>query len=154
MKISSWVRLAAIATVGGLTGGCFFVPNLANQAEKARIAEAAIMIQSLNRAQQATLLENDSFAATIEALGIPLPSTSSYTYGLSADGEKSLITAIPTEPELPSVIGAVYVIDAEAATMTAIVCQSDGNAEVAPAPPVLTGETLTCAPGSTDISAN
>lgn len=60
------------------------LPSLLSQVNKGKQAEAKQNIGSLNRAQQAYFLENDSFATTIPEVGIGIKSqTVNYDYTIS-----------------------------------------------------------------------
>jgi type IV pilus assembly protein PilA len=71
------------------------LPSLLSQVNKGKQAEGKQNVGSLNRAQQAYFLENDSFATTVVDVGIGIKTQSvNYNYtisgreGTNADGEK------------------------------------------------------------------
>ncbi len=152
--VAPMVKLSVLAGLGLFSGGCFLLPSTVleqtlSQADKARSVEAMTYIGSMIRAQKATLIENDAFGQTIESLQLGIPTeTPNYTFAITADADKTVITATPKEAELPSYVGALYITNAETQETADILCESEGPAEAAPAVPVLTGTTLVCAVGS------
>lgn len=54
------------------------LPSFLNQANKARQTEASTYVGSMNRGQQAYYLEQNAFAANIDALGIGVPPQTAY----------------------------------------------------------------------------
>lgn len=62
------------------------LPSLLSQVNKGKQAEAKQNVGSLNRAQQAYFLENDSFASTVVQVGIGIKTqTVNYQYSIKAD---------------------------------------------------------------------
>jgi type IV pilus assembly protein PilA len=64
------------------------LPSLLSQVNKGKQAEAKQNVGSLNRAQQAYFLENDSFASTVVGVGIGIKTqTVNYRYSIGADAK-------------------------------------------------------------------
>ena len=75
--------LVVIIIIGILSA--IALPAFLNQAAKARQSEAKQALASLNKAQQASYLENQAFATNISALGLGLsPTTENFSYGNAA----------------------------------------------------------------------
>jgi type IV pilus assembly protein PilA len=60
------------------------LPSFLNQANKARESEAKTYIGSMNRAQQAFYLENNSFSNTMRGLELGISDSKNYTYTTAA----------------------------------------------------------------------
>ncbi len=74
------------------------LPSLLSQVNKGKQAEAKQNIGSLNRAQQAYFLENDSFASSVAAVGIGIKTqTVNYKYDIKPD-EKTNTVGDPYYP--------------------------------------------------------
>ncbi|MGI8935570.1 MAG: type IV pilin-like G/H family protein [Phormidesmis sp.] len=130
--------LVVIIIIGILSA--IALPSFLNQANKAKQSEAKTYIGSMNRAQQAYYLENDTFApqASFGALGLGISTaTSNYNYAISAlNPTPAGITnqASPKAGATASVkayIGGVNVatINNEATT-TAILCEANDSQAV------------------------
>lgn len=113
------------------------LPSFLNQANKARQSEAETYIGSLNRGQQAYYLEKSDFGATIDALGIGVPtSTDYYKYDTKGSGSgvaaKATSTATKQKGTVKEYSGIVWLTqDATSKNYTSL-------AKVCP-------DTLTCA---------
>ncbi|MGI0495981.1 type IV pilin-like G/H family protein [Limnospira platensis] len=76
--------LVVIIIIGILSA--IALPSFLNQANKARESEAKTYVGSINRAQQARLMETGEFGSVIAQLGLGVSSaTANYTYNLLAD---------------------------------------------------------------------
>jgi type IV pilus assembly protein PilA len=69
------------------------LPSFLNQANKARESEAKTYVGSMNRAQQAFYLENNSFSNTLGGLELGISNSKNYTYSTSTTGSGSSATA-------------------------------------------------------------
>ncbi len=70
------------------------LPSLLSQVNKGKQAEAKQNVGSLNRAQQAYFLENDSFASSVTAVGIGIKTqTVNYAYQIKPDVKTKPITS-------------------------------------------------------------
>ncbi|MDJ0795529.1 MAG: type IV pilin-like G/H family protein [Calothrix sp. MO_167.B12] len=75
--------LVVIIIIGILSA--IALPSFLNQAKKAKQSEAKTYVGSMNRGQQAHYTENDTFATTIDDLGIGISTnTQNYQYRASA----------------------------------------------------------------------
>ncbi|HEY9627466.1 MAG TPA: type IV pilin-like G/H family protein [Coleofasciculaceae cyanobacterium] len=73
------------------------LPSFLNQAAKSKQSEGKTTIGAVNRAQQAYRIEGDSFANSIDALKIGLPSIGThYTYTIAGNTDTSSIEAVAT----------------------------------------------------------
>jgi type IV pilus assembly protein PilA len=76
------------------------LPSFLNQANKARESEAKTYVGSMNRAQQAYYLENNSFSGTLGGLELGISNSNNYTYGValgSGTGTSAEATATATK---------------------------------------------------------
>ncbi|AMW31526.1 type IV pilin-like G/H family protein [Arthrospira platensis] len=84
--------LVVIIIIGILSA--IALPSFLNQANKARESEAKTYVGSINRAQQARLMETGEFTASIAQLGLGVSSaTANYTYNLAADASGAVVNA-------------------------------------------------------------
>lgn len=76
--------LVVIIIIGILSA--IALPSFLNQANKAKQSEAKTYVGSLNRAQQAAIMERGSFTSDVGALGLGIRTqTENYGYGISTD---------------------------------------------------------------------
>lgn len=124
------------------------------QANKARESEAKTYIGSINRGQQAFRLENDSFAETIDEIGIGIPTESDhYQYEITtSDNDMVAATAKAKTGGIRSFIGAVFIVDDDEGytTTKAIWCQSNRPSKLAPSLPSVEDGEPKCASGSSN----
>lgn len=126
--------LVVIIIIGILSA--IALPSFLNQAAKAKQSEAKTYVGSVNRAQQSYRIENPSFAGSIDALQIGIPTTTTnYAYALSAANVTSTsVTAIAQDPKsLKSFSGGVVIL--ATGQTSAAACQTTG---VSATPPTLT----------------
>lgn len=107
------------------------------RAIKAREAAAEIQLSSINRAQQAYRLENDTFASSIEALRIGQSSdlnNEHYEFRIvSADSTQAYATATAKQPELRSFSGVVHLIRENSQNYTKIkLCSTPSPSQTPP----------------------
>lgn len=138
--------LVVIIIIGILSA--IALPSFLNQAAKAKQSEAKTYVGSVNRAQQSYRIENPSFAGSVDALQIGIPTTTTnYVYALStADQTSTSITATAQDPKsLKSFSGGVVILTS--GQTSAAACQTTG---VSATPPGLTlgaGNPAACANG-------
>ncbi len=115
---------------------------------------AKLDINSVNQAQQSTFLEKNTFATTIEELGLAVKSeTENYSYSLTADSSKSLVTATSKTDGLKSYIGAVFLVqEADETKTVAVSCQIDAPSKTLPELPQLKGTKPVCPTGSSEVN--
>jgi type IV pilus assembly protein PilA len=117
------------------------LPSFLNQANRARQSEAATYVGSINRGQQAFRLENNTFAETIDALGLGIQTTTDfYIYGtgdqantvgpITSGGgviaNSVFVNASPKDVALLGYTGAAYILRDSGgnSTTTALLCIS------------------------------
>ncbi|MFO7143639.1 pesticin [Arthrospira sp. PCC 8006] len=84
--------LVVIIIIGILSA--IALPSFLNQANKARESEAKTYVGSINRAQQARLMETGDFTTSITQLGLGVSSaTANYTYNLLANASGAVVNA-------------------------------------------------------------
>jgi type II secretory pathway pseudopilin PulG len=133
----------------------YYAVTSPGQANKARESEAKTYIGSINRGQQAFLLENSKFAEDIDQIGLGIQSESeNYKYEITIlDDDMTATTATAKTRGIRSFIGAVFIIDDDEgyATTKAIWCQSNRPSKSAPSlPSVSKGGEPQCASGSSN----
>jgi hypothetical protein len=120
------------------------------EANKAREAEAATYVGSINRGQQAFFLEEEHFASSLDQLDLGITAeTDSYKYEITlAEDDLTVVTATARKRGLKSITGAVFLEDSslDYATTKVILCKSNKPSQTAPGLPTAsnTGE-LQCA---------
>jgi type II secretory pathway pseudopilin PulG len=144
-------------TVGGfvfLVLLAIALPSFLNQVGKARGSEAKSTLGTLNRAQQAFHLENNSFAKSVEDLDARItPKFFSYQVLPSDFKSEAFTTATPVSPEgsLKSYTGFIFLSNPTASEVVSGICETDMPSQTPPAPPLPPtsgGMTVECAPGS------
>lgn len=111
------------------------LPSFLNQANKAKESEAKSYVGSMNRTQQAYLLENNTFTSEINKLGLGIAtSTTNYTYGVpTANKTAAASVSYPANTNLLRThTGGVQVFTSTTTSETtsvAILCQSIKPAE-------------------------
>lgn len=131
------------------------LPNLLNQVQKAREAEAKNNLGAINRAQQAYRFEKGTFASSLDDINIDLTvgsyngsfyQTKLYSYSVvsgSASASEVHHEAIP-QPEWAAELKTVTsAINMSGGTITSLVCQGD----VPGASPVITFSPRGCTDG-------
>jgi type IV pilus assembly protein PilA len=137
--------LVVIIIIGILSA--IALPSFLNQAAKAKQTEAKNYVGSVNRAQQAYRIEENTFAGTITDLEIGIPTaTQDYTYAISAaDVNTTAITATAPDESLKAYSGGVSVL--ESGQTKTVACQTIvGGKGLTPPVPVLTATDAQCNP--------
>ena len=127
--------------------------QLQNQAVQARQSEAKSTLTAMIRAQLAYVLENSSFASTMEEMEINLPTeTENYTYRIvPQQGQTSvMMNAQAKRPGLKSYTGAVLLARINGnTTIPSGICETDAASTTPPVPTLTGGSTqIQCPPGS------
>lgn len=124
--------LVVIIIIGILSA--IALPSFLNQAAKARASEARTNVGAMNRAQQAFYLENQTFTATINELGVGIKDTDNYTYAAAGSSLASAVTntAKAGNDDLKGYAGGVF-RNADVTT-TSILCEAKTAGKTAPAP--------------------
>ncbi|WP_071518622.1 type IV pilin-like G/H family protein [Geitlerinema sp. PCC 9228] len=122
------------------------LPNFLNQANRARESEARTQLGSINRAQQAFRLENGSFATTLTALDVAVPSQGS-VFEFSIDAGNTNDTGAVADAEnlegdgqIPGFAGAVA-LNTDTQAITTEICENGDS--TAPDPTINQG-TISC----------
>lgn len=125
---------------------------------QAAIAEAREYVNLINSGQQATFLETNKFATSIEALQYGIPKeTDNYTYSLTTQTANfSAVQAIAKSETGVSVVGATAAMTypgEDYPTTISIMCKSSEAGQL-PNPPIFdaNARSLTCAPGTEELS--
>ena len=162
--------LPVVLIIAGVGCGCFglviflgiimaiALPSFLNQADKARQTEAKSYLGAMVRAQQAHILEHDSFTQSPSELGISLPPSSpNYRYQILEQGnpkQNVFITAQAIKPNLRSYTAAVFLTKKDT-TITEI-CESLSPQPIPPKLPTLSKDkkAVECAAGSQSLLQN
>ncbi|QJB26321.1 type IV pilin-like G/H family protein [Limnospira fusiformis] len=100
--------LVVIIIIGILSA--IALPSFLNQANKARESEARTYVGSVNRAQQARLMEAGEFTTDLTQLGLGISSvTENYTYNLLANATVGAVVNAKGAPNLRDFGGLVWV---------------------------------------------
>jgi type IV pilus assembly protein PilA len=110
------------------------LPSFLNQANKARESEAKTYVGSMNRAQQAFYLENNSFSSTLRGLELGISNSDNYTYsitltGSGTDAEAAAVATKATGSVLNNYSGLTWVgvaTGGEATTIARLCNKTDG----------------------------
>ncbi|MEH2307358.1 type IV pilin-like G/H family protein [Nostoc sp.] len=119
--------LVVIIIIGILSA--IALPSFLNQANKGKQSEAKQYTGSMNRAQQAYLLENGDFTSTMDKLGLGIRTqTENYAYDINGGTTLVANNGISLKGTLKSYKGVVVksiVLSTSEATTLAVLCQSD-----------------------------
>ncbi|WP_373527692.1 type IV pilin-like G/H family protein [Nostoc sp.] len=152
--------LVVIIIIGILSA--IALPSFLNQANKAKQSEAKTYVGSMNRAQQAYYLEQNSFAGATQVgnLGLGIATqTTNYIYLIAGGGGTATIvtnqasTVLSTAP-LKSYVGGVGVVvqaGTSEATTIALLCEAD-KARVNSGVDVTAMTNVTCPANFTSLS--
>jgi type IV pilus assembly protein PilA len=119
--------IVVILIMGILTA--IAIPSFANQAKRAKEAEARSTVGSINRAQQLYFAENSQFGS-LEDLELKLSNSRNYTYDSepeAIDVPVALTTATPDAPALRGFAGKVWLTSAQenGEVSQAILCEGE-----------------------------
>jgi Type IV pilin-like G and H, putative len=114
--------------------------------------EGRTTVSSMNRAQQAFLLDSGRFSDTIEPLGVgPLLPTLRYEYSVQASADFTLQYAIARRADFKSYVGAVSIfraVSSSEVTTFSILCENDQPGPIRPPQPVIFSSGIACAAGT------
>ncbi|MBD2019774.1 prepilin-type N-terminal cleavage/methylation domain-containing protein [Leptolyngbya sp. FACHB-36] len=144
--------------IGGILAAIAY-PSFLDQANKAKQAEAKTYVGSMNRAQQAHLLEHSRFASSLGDLGLDITQqTINYRYGTNTGPDDRVYAvqfAQSLSPTLKPFSGITAVVQSgsDAAVVT-LLCESDAKAAgKAPAPRYDSADrSIACATGSREMA--
>lgn len=126
--------------------------QLQDRAVQARQSEATSTLTAMIRAQLAYVLENSSFASTMEEMEIMPTETENYTYRIvPQQGQTSvMMNAQAKRPGLKSYTGAVFLARINGnTTIPSGICETDAASTTPPVPTLTEGSTqIQCPPGS------
>ncbi|WP_392534990.1 type IV pilin-like G/H family protein [Nostoc sp. C117] len=118
--------LVVIIIIGILSA--IALPSFLNQANKGKQSEAKQYTGSMNRAQQAYLLENGNFTTVMDQLGLGIRTqTENYAYAINGNTTLVANNGISLKGTLKSYQGVVVksiVLSTSEATTLAVLCQS------------------------------
>jgi prepilin-type N-terminal cleavage/methylation domain-containing protein len=103
------IEVLVTLVIGGILAA-IALPSFMNQAMKAKQIEAKLFIGTLNRAQQAHMLEYLRFTSDMRRLGVTIRHSQNYTYVTSADPSEQLYAIQHAEslhPQLNPIVGMV-----------------------------------------------
>lgn len=123
--------------------------------KKARNSEAKTYIGSMNRAQQANFLEQEDFTDSINGLGLGIdPESKNYKYEIDVadNGQFVVNRAQPKKQGLKAYAGlvAIQATDYGQSTQT-ILCEANQASKKQVKTPIIKGDNLSCARGSSKI---
>jgi type IV pilus assembly protein PilA len=141
--------LVVIIIIGILSA--IALPSFLNQAAKAKQTEAKNYVGSVNRAQQAYRIENNTFAGTITELEIGIPEeTQSYTYSVTPTtgiATKTAILATTGDDSLREYSGGVTVLGTGQTAVAACETEKTSGAGGTAAEPTLDTSQAVCPGG-------
>lgn len=119
-------------------------------------------VGAMNRAQQAYLLEKNSFAKSVSDLSQSMPTrTRRYDYSTQTTARTAFNYGIARVPNSYSYVGGVFqvarpMVESKTAgyeiTTVTIVCQTEKPGQIRPAQPMFLNGKPTCAPGTMNVS--
>ena len=162
---SSWGVLA-IFTVLGIGSVLLVLPSflsVASCGQKGKQAEAKQNIGSTNRAQQAYFLDNQTFANSMEAMGIGIkPQTVNYNYSVRTTKTTAFHYGIARRKTEKSYVGAVFVVPAtnvnpatnkSEVNTASIICEALRPGSTTPTAPTLQKGVPTCGSDTKDLTS-
>lgn len=139
--------------------GAIALPSFLNSTPKPMISEAKQYVGSMNRAQQAIVIEKSAFATSVNALGIGIKTeTKNYKYSVRATKQTAFNYGISKKPQLKSYVGGVFVIRAKSNNgedemrTESILCSTDTPGTIPDLPPKLQNSKLVCPTGTTQVT--
>jgi type IV pilus assembly protein PilA len=112
------------------------LPNLLNQVEKARLAEAKNNLGAINRAQQAYMFENGIFANSLDEISWDLTvgnyngssyETKYFVYSVTGtpDGQSVFHHAAPQSDQTSNLRGVASAVFRQNMAFTSVICEGD-----------------------------
>lgn len=146
--------LVVIIIIGILSA--IALPSFLNQAAKARGAEAKSNVGSMNRAQQAYFLEQQSFSTSVDALGLSFPTTTeNFKYSIpsaSTTATSAINLGTSQKDDIKSYGGGVFYTasvggsSAVSGSTSTVLCEANqpGKTDVKAADITLKGTVVSC----------
>ncbi|MEM8603888.1 MAG: type IV pilin-like G/H family protein [Cyanobacteria bacterium P01_H01_bin.121] len=126
------------------------LPSFLSQRSKARQSEAKIYVTSMNRAQAAYLMEENSFATDINSLDLGLPaSTNNYQYEIVLDNDLINNKATPQDATTKGYAG---VVGSLPQGVTMVLCEADQVGDSTPGNGTSTTDALNCPTSFTQVN--
>lgn len=129
--------LVVIIIIGILSA--IALPSFLGATSIAKQSEAKTTVSAVNNAQNAFRNENNSFASSIRALALGLPTdTNNYKYEVVGEADTSIITATPKDSALNGYVGGVVrYSDGGQSAIATIICETKEAGITTPAAPNL-----------------
>ncbi|HBE16060.1 MAG TPA: general secretion pathway protein GspH [Cyanobacteria bacterium UBA11149] len=138
------------------------LPSFINEAYKGKTSEAKMYVGSMNRAQQADFLDNNTFTNDIQKLGLGINTeTVNYSYSIQATKNAAFHYGVAKTKWLKSYIGGVFLVPATQVdtnvaknkmTTVAILCETNSFSTTKPLQPTYKNGVLTCPEGTSNLS--
>ncbi len=113
--------------------------------------EAKNSIDTIIRLEQLHYLERGIFTDDLQSLDYPLPENRFYSFKIQIPDQKFVhVTAIPSQDDLPSIVGASLYND-RTSSFEKISCQSDRPGKVEAEPPIFIDDKLKCSENFYDL---
>ncbi|MFP4120896.1 MAG: type IV pilin-like G/H family protein, partial [Coleofasciculus sp.] len=152
--------LGLMLMIGGMI--YILVPLFFNHCNYTKKSEGKTYVGSMNRAQQAYYLTEQSFSSNIDDLGLGIPTeTESYAYSTQITDNAAFNYGISRHDATPSYVGAVFAVPAtdvnpdpvsDKITTVAILCETGTPGSIKPAAPTYQKGELACGEGTIDLS--
>ena len=112
-------------------------------------SEAKFTVGAMNRSQQAFFLENSAFATNIDDLQIGIEEESDqYKFSIEAKDQSVYNYGIAKTEEIKSFVGGVFITGE---TTNSILCIADETGSSKLSPPIIEGDNMSCAKGTTIV---
>ncbi|MEQ8996274.1 MAG: type IV pilin-like G/H family protein [Coleofasciculus sp. B1-GNL1-01] len=146
-----------------LIAGFFYIlaPTFLNHSHKHDQSEGKTYVGSMNRAQQAYHVTEQSFSSNIPDLGLGIKTeTESYAYSTQITDNAAFNYGISRKDKVRSYVGGVFVVPAtevdtdaasDAITTVAILCEANTPGSIKPPAPIYQKGELACGEGTTDL---
>ena len=141
--------------------GAIALPSVMDNTPRPKVfqSEAKQYVGSMNRAQQAIVIEKSAFATSVNALGIGIKTeTKNYKYSVRATKQTAVNYGVSKKPELKSYVGGVFVIRAKSNNgedemrTESILCSADTPGTRPHLPPQVQNSKLICGTGTTQVT--
>jgi len=144
------LELLVVLVISGVLAA-IALPSFLNQASKSKQVEAKINLGSINRAQQAYMMESSQFSDDLQKLGIAV-SSNNYLYTIVVDGNSQYAVhhAESRSSTLKPYVGmaaATHNSVGELNVLT-VLCEADQNQIGKAADPIYAANSVDCAPGT------